>query len=62
MTASPTAERNPERFAHRAYGVELSCEFREIEGHLKADQPVVDLVRAFGNRMSDGVQYQGICW
>ena len=39
-----------------------ASEFREIEGHLKPDQPVVDLVRAFGSRMSDGVQYQGICW
>ncbi len=39
-----------------------ASEFREIEGHLRPDQPVVDLVRAFGNRMSDGVQYQGICW
>jgi len=39
-----------------------ASEFREIEGHLKPDQPVVDLVRAFGSRVSDGVQYQGICW
>jgi GDP-mannose 6-dehydrogenase len=37
-------------------------EFREIQGHLRADQPVVDLVRAFGSRTSDGVAYQGICW
>jgi GDP-mannose 6-dehydrogenase len=37
-------------------------EFREIQGHLRADQPVVDLVRAFGPRTSDGVAYQGICW
>jgi GDP-mannose 6-dehydrogenase len=37
-------------------------EFRGIEGQLRADQPVVDLVRAFGPRRSDGVAYQGICW
>lgn len=37
-------------------------EFREIEGHLREDQPVVDLVRAFGNRTSEGTAYQGICW
>ena len=37
-------------------------EFREIQGHLRADQPVVDLVRAFGPRTSDGASYQGICW
>ena len=37
-------------------------EFREIQGHLRADQPVVDLVRAFGSRLSDGNGYEGICW
>lgn len=37
-------------------------EFREIQGHLRDDQPVVDLVRAFGPRTSDGAAYQGICW
>ena len=37
-------------------------EFREIQGHLREDQPVVDLVRAFGPRTSDGPSYQGICW
>jgi GDP-mannose 6-dehydrogenase len=37
-------------------------EFREIQGHLRTDQPVVDLVRAFGPRTSDGASYQGICW
>jgi GDP-mannose 6-dehydrogenase len=37
-------------------------EFREIQGHLRPDQPVVDLVRAFGARTSDGTAYQGICW
>jgi GDP-mannose 6-dehydrogenase len=39
-----------------------ASEFREIQGHLRADQPVVDLVRAFGPRTSDGASYQGICW
>jgi GDP-mannose 6-dehydrogenase len=37
-------------------------EFREIQGHLRTDQPVVDLVRAFGPRTSEGASYQGICW
>ncbi len=37
-------------------------EFREIQGHLAPGQPVVDLVRAFGSRTSDGAAYQGICW
>jgi GDP-mannose 6-dehydrogenase len=37
-------------------------EFREIQGHLAQGQPVVDLVRAFGSRTSDGATYQGICW
>ncbi|HEU5050834.1 MAG TPA: nucleotide sugar dehydrogenase [Gemmatimonadales bacterium] len=37
-------------------------EFREIQGRLAEGQPVVDLVRAFGNRTSDGPAYQGICW
>jgi GDP-mannose 6-dehydrogenase len=37
-------------------------EFREIQGHLRPDQPVVDLVRAFGSRVSDGNGYEGICW
>lgn len=37
-------------------------EFREIQGHLRNGQPVVDLVRAFGPRTSDGASYQGICW
>jgi GDP-mannose 6-dehydrogenase len=36
--------------------------FREIEGRLKDGQIVVDLVRAFGNRLSDGAQYHGINW
>ena len=33
-----------------------------LHGALRADQPVVDLVRAFGPRLSDGAAYQGICW
>ena len=37
-------------------------EFREIQGRLTPDQRVVDLVRAFGPRTSDGPAYQGICW
>lgn len=36
-------------------------EFREIESRLRKDQIVIDLVRLFGERTSDG-QYQGICW
>lgn len=39
-----------------------SAEFREIEPRLRADQRVVDLVRIFGDRVSDGVTYEGICW
>lgn len=39
-----------------------SSEFREIEPRLRADQRVVDLVRIFGDRVSDGEQYEGICW
>jgi GDP-mannose 6-dehydrogenase len=36
-------------------------EFREIEGRLRKDQTVIDLVRIFGERTSDET-YQGICW
>ena len=39
-----------------------SPEFRTIDKQLRDDQIVVDLVRAFGPRTSDGVRYQGICW
>ncbi len=39
-----------------------SAEFREIEPRLRADQRVVDLVRIFGDRVSDGERYEGICW
>ncbi|HLL71053.1 MAG TPA: UDP-glucose/GDP-mannose dehydrogenase family protein [Pyrinomonadaceae bacterium] len=38
-----------------------AAEFREIEGRLRADQTVIDLVRLFDNRVS-GENYQGICW
>ena len=39
-----------------------SAEFRGIEPQLKPGQLVVDLVRAFGPRRSDGRAYEGICW
>jgi GDP-mannose 6-dehydrogenase len=39
-----------------------SAEFRAIEGALRPDQRVIDLVRAFGARRSDGLTYDGICW
>jgi len=39
-----------------------SAEFRRIEPQLRPDQRVVDLVRIFGDRVSDGVSYEGICW
>jgi GDP-mannose 6-dehydrogenase len=39
-----------------------STEFRGIESQLKPGQLVVDLVRAFGSRRSDGRSYEGICW
>src|SRR5918911_733435 len=38
-----------------------SEEFREIEGRLRNDQTVIDLVRLFDKRTSDD-RYQGICW
>jgi GDP-mannose 6-dehydrogenase len=37
-------------------------EFQTIDGQLREGQVVLDLVRAFGPRQSDGAQYQGICW
>jgi GDP-mannose 6-dehydrogenase len=37
-------------------------EFREIRPLLRPDQSVIDLVRAFGSRTSDGATYQGIAW
>jgi GDP-mannose 6-dehydrogenase len=39
-----------------------SAEFRGIEPRLRPGQMVVDLVRAFGARRSDGRAYEGICW
>jgi GDP-mannose 6-dehydrogenase len=39
-----------------------SAEFRAIEPRLRAGQVVIDLVRAFGARRSDGTTYEGICW
>jgi len=39
-----------------------SAEFRSIEPRLREGQFVVDLVRAFGPRRSDGATYDGICW
>ena len=39
-----------------------SAEFRSIEPRLRDGQVVIDLVRAFGARRSDGTTYEGICW
>jgi len=39
-----------------------SSEFRLIEPKLKPGQIVVDLVRAFGSKVSTGDGYRGICW
>jgi GDP-mannose 6-dehydrogenase len=39
-----------------------SGEFRRIEPLLRDGQVVVDHVRAFGARRSDGNGYRGICW
>jgi GDP-mannose 6-dehydrogenase len=39
-----------------------SKEFRGLEPRLKNGQLVIDLVRAFGSRTSDGRTYEGICW
>lgn len=39
-----------------------SKEFRATEGMLRDGQIVIDLVRAFGPRRSDGRTYEGICW
>ena len=36
--------------------------FRDVERHLGNGKVVVDLVRAFGDRLSDGKQYHGINW
>jgi GDP-mannose 6-dehydrogenase len=37
-------------------------EFRRLEPRLGNGQIVIDLVRAFGKRESDGETYRGICW
>jgi len=39
-----------------------SGEFRRIEPKLRSGQVVIDLVRAFGDRTSNGDGYRGICW
>jgi GDP-mannose 6-dehydrogenase len=39
-----------------------SGEFRLIEPKLKPGQVVIDLVRAFGSKVSSGDGYRGICW
>ncbi len=39
-----------------------SAEFRGIEPQLRPGQLIIDLVRAFGSRRSDGTAYEGICW
>jgi GDP-mannose 6-dehydrogenase len=39
-----------------------SPEFRSVANVLKDGQRVVDLVRAFGSKVSDGRTYEGICW
>ena len=39
-----------------------SPEFRQIEPQLRPGQIVVDLVRAFGSKVSNGNGYRGICW
>ena len=39
-----------------------SAEFRVAESYLGNGRIVVDLVRAFGPRTSDGTSYEGICW
>lgn len=39
-----------------------SAEFRQIEPQLRQGQVVVDLVRAFGSKVSNGNGYRGICW
>jgi hypothetical protein len=39
-----------------------SAEMRDVERRLRPGQIVIDLVRAFGTRRSDGTSYEGICW
>jgi len=37
-------------------------EFRDIAPKLRDDHIVIDLVRVFGNKASDGNGYRGLCW
>ncbi len=39
-----------------------SKEFRELGDRIRPGQYIVDLVRAFASRRSDGHSYDGICW
>ncbi len=39
-----------------------SAEFRDASTVMGDGRMVIDLVRAFGNRRSDGTRYEGICW
>ena len=39
-----------------------SAELLDQEPALPTDAVIVDLVRAFGPRRSEGTRYQGICW
>jgi GDP-mannose 6-dehydrogenase len=39
-----------------------STEFRDASKVMADGRIVVDLVRAFGDRRSDGTRYEGICW
>ena len=39
-----------------------SAEFRDLDARLRNGQIVIDLVRAFGPRRSDGERYEGISW
>ncbi len=38
-----------------------AAEFRDVAGRLRKDQQLIDLVRLFGDRTSNG-NYEGICW
>ena len=39
-----------------------SPEFSGLDGTLRSGQTVIDLVRAFGSKRSDGTKYEGIGW
>jgi GDP-mannose 6-dehydrogenase len=39
-----------------------SAEFRSVRDHLRADQILIDLVRAFGAVPAGDPRYQGIAW